>query len=190
MSKTKKFGIGHGVTIVADHYGIRAEWFTDEAKKCRRSIGISWPVNPPDQVEIIWSLSGTYYYPRAIAKAIHGFWMSTETYPTEDAAKDAAPHGLFGKCWASFTNSDGTTYYRVVLHFNGWSMKSASETTLVSKNDPLVLDYAGIVSHEWAKDEARFNDAIEFTGRTARDIISKIYPFEDEPEAEDPVIPI
>ena len=190
MSKDKKYDIGHGVTIRAGSWGIRAEWFTDEAKKCSRSIGISWPINPPEQVEITWSRAGGFYYPSGIAVPLCGFWLSKLTFPTLEAVQSATPNGIFGKAYAQFKEQDGTEYYRSCLMFNGWDVKSSPETTLLSREDPLVLDYAGLVGNQWEEQEAEFNEAIAFTGRTARDIISKIYPFTEEPEEEPPAIPI
>lgn len=190
MSKEKKYDIGHGVTITAYHWGIRAEWYMDEAKKGSTTIGLAWPINPPEQVQIIWSLDGDYYYPKGMAILTLGFWLSKQTYSTLDAADAAAPAGIFGKTYNEFKDKDGSEYFRVCLMFNGWDVKSAQETTLLSRDDPLVFDYAGLVGNQWKDDEARFNEAIAFTGRTARDIISKIYPFEEEPEEETPAIPI
>lgn len=185
MNKEMKFDIGHkDVVITATRSGIRASFKRENGSET--SIGLSWPPIPRETVELVESLNGKYYYPVEVARAIHGFWLSTETYGTEELCKEHTPDGIFGKAFAAFKNDDGSVYYRSCLYFAGWDIKSSKERVMVSRDDPRVFDYVGLVAQQWEEDEAKFNSAIAFTGRTARELMEIIKPLVDPEKGQEP----
>lgn len=183
----RKYDLGNGVTIEDDGYSIRANIVRGE--RSSESIGIRRPVKVTDQLKVIYNLSGDVFYLENFA-GMHGFWLGVKQYATLEEVKAASPKGLFGSAWAQFTEVDGTTYYRIAMHFTGWDVKHdrSREGETISKDDPLAKDYLGLVQNEQREQEAKFNEAIAHTGKNLKYILDKIGDF--QPVAEPPVVAI
>lgn len=166
---SRKYDIGHGVTVTDDGYSIRAEWKSGSGST---SIGIHRPKQLGEMVQVIMSRAGDMFY---ISDVDADCWMSVQEFETEDAAKVAWPAGIMGPSGYQFTEKDGSrTYFRRILEFSCWDVKSDPERKRLPKTELMIEDYLAVAQAKARAAEARFNDAIAFTGRNLKDIMEKI----------------
>lgn len=180
MNRTKyKYDVGDGITLTDDGFTLRVEKKTDTSSS---SIGIRRPVKIGPEVEILYSLGRDYFYVTGFLD-MHGFWLGVETYPTIEELK--SPTGIFGREYVQFTENDGSgSYYRAMMSFTGWDVKSEREYVKVPKTERMVEDYLIIQQGKDRESEQRFNDWLKEHGcsRTLADLIKKVPAYVEKPE--------
>jgi hypothetical protein len=179
-SRSRKYDIGHGVTIEDNGYWLTAHHVKDD--KSSSSTGIRRPhIGPlPLELDAVFSQDMRYFYLHDFTSP-HGFWLGTKAWANEEEMKAQQPAGIMGKAFAGFTpTATGITYYREVMHFNVWSIKDKKDDrgrsmlVKVSNTDDMVLDYLSLAQNEDREQEKRFNAVIAPSGRDLKWVIDRI----------------
>lgn len=180
------YDLGEGFSVEDDGYTLVA---IKRAEHVTSSQGVRRPKRLPKEgtTRVEFSRSGDYFYLTGFA-GMHGFWMGVKKWADREEMKAQQPTGLFGKAGCEIQRKDSNeTYYRELLHFTVWSLKSG-EVKELPVNDELVLDYYVLVLIEIEAAEKKFNEFIAPTGKDLTYIMGKIGPWVTPEEL--PVVPI
>jgi hypothetical protein len=181
----KKYDIGSGIIIIDDGHYLRAEWRTGETTS--HSIGVKRPrVGPlPEEFEARFSVDGKYFYLEDFTD-MYGFWLGVREWDSLDEMKSQQKQGIFGKEYATIIRTDvDRTIHREVLSFTVWNVKDEQKSRKLPLTD-MVKDYLSLQQSRDREEEKRFNEAIAFSGRTLKWIMSRIGEWKPEPKPVEP----
>jgi len=180
MSIKRKYDIGGNTTIEDDGHTLYAV-VRDEAGNWSRGIGVRRPpLSLPEEVDVMYSLDGRYYYLPQFA-GIDGCWFGVKEWASREEMQAQQEPGILGKEGIEITRGVSTqnpkTIYREVLHFAFWKVKSEQKLRKLSIQDDMVGDYLSYAQGRDREQEKQFNEVIAHTGKTLKSIMEKIGPW-------------
>lgn len=177
----RKYDLGNGVIVVASKHHIRVETRTANSS---RSFGVQRPFElMPDLVDCVISLDDKYYYPHDYTVFPNGWWLGRKRWDNLEEMQFQQKTGIDGKCYVQIA-VDGKLFYREMLLFAFWDVKSKRELHKMDKNSEEVKDYIAILKSELCREERQFNEDLTVVapGWTLKKLIEKIGPWEDVQE--------